>query len=363
MFRFIAALIVVIHHYGREATGWTGISTAGPQMVTFFFVLSGFVMVLAYGGATELSARRYWRARAVRILPAYYLALIGSVVLLMLLRRPVDGAAFGLSATLLQAWSPAHAMQLNTPAWSLSVEAFFYLLFPLLLPLSRRGSFWQRLALLMVFWLLTQLALTVLLNADIEGGSRAVWNIHFALYHPLSHLCSFLLGMAAGGAYRALVNRPQTWAEQGLMWLLSIALVTLVGSETRIPTPFGLPLPAELLLPFGASFWSPLFALWILLFARVPAAIARRFSHPAALHLGEISFALYILQAPLHRLWVSVSWLGQTTSVLQLLLYMAALILLADLCHRLMEKPLQRWLSQQIFSATWPARRHRVADP
>jgi peptidoglycan/LPS O-acetylase OafA/YrhL len=36
-FRFIAALVVIIFHFGKEATGFSGALVAGPQMVTFFF--------------------------------------------------------------------------------------------------------------------------------------------------------------------------------------------------------------------------------------------------------------------------------------------------------------------------------------
>lgn len=49
-FRFIAAFIVVIFHFGT-GTWFTKIFgrfvTAGPQMVSFFFVLSGFIMLLS----------------------------------------------------------------------------------------------------------------------------------------------------------------------------------------------------------------------------------------------------------------------------------------------------------------------------
>jgi peptidoglycan/LPS O-acetylase OafA/YrhL len=38
----------VIFHFGRDATGFSGVLIAGPQMVTFFLVLSGFVMTLSY---------------------------------------------------------------------------------------------------------------------------------------------------------------------------------------------------------------------------------------------------------------------------------------------------------------------------
>jgi peptidoglycan/LPS O-acetylase OafA/YrhL len=45
-----------------------------------------------------------------------------------------------LAVMLLQAWVPAAALSVNLVGWSLSAEAFFYLLLPLVLPWLARLS-------------------------------------------------------------------------------------------------------------------------------------------------------------------------------------------------------------------------------
>ena len=77
-FRFVAAVIVVIFHFGRKT--WIGINfpalTTGPFMVVFFFVLSGFIMTVAYGQQENIDKGKYWVARFARIAPVYYLAIV-----------------------------------------------------------------------------------------------------------------------------------------------------------------------------------------------------------------------------------------------------------------------------------------------
>ncbi|MDP3859381.1 MAG: acyltransferase, partial [Stagnimonas sp.] len=262
VFRFVAALIVVIFHYGRVATGQNGFLAAGPQMVTFFFVLSGFVMVLAYGGAGTVPARGYWRARAVRILPAYYLALLAAVFIARWQHRQVGWPPFGLSLGLLQAWWPEYVTRINPPGWSLSVEALFYLLFPALLLYSNRRKPGDWIGPALGFWLLSQsLLLMVLLTG--EDPRPGGWAGNLVLYNPLAHLCSFVLGMAAGLKYRTLGTDALGRPGQALLILVSLVMVCCVGSESLFHG-------HDRTMPiYAASFWAPLFALWILLMAQV----------------------------------------------------------------------------------------------
>lgn len=52
-FRFIAASVVVVFHFGRDATGFSGILVSGPQMVTFFLFCPG--LSWAYPTLTKTS--------------------------------------------------------------------------------------------------------------------------------------------------------------------------------------------------------------------------------------------------------------------------------------------------------------------
>jgi len=140
--RFIAALTVVFFHYGQSIFP-ANVSflyenvTAGPIAVGYFYVLSGFIMAIAYYQTDKIqkgnfNKAKYWIARFARIYPVYLLALL-IIAAAKFKTLGEDWASLPLHLSLLQSWIPGYPITLNTPGWSLSVEAFFYLCFPFLL--------------------------------------------------------------------------------------------------------------------------------------------------------------------------------------------------------------------------------------
>src|SRR5947209_20217313 len=86
--RFMAALLVVIHHYFGIATGDYG-QRADPRVptliaaafvgVNIFFILSGFILAYNYldaDGQLRITCRDFWAARFARIYPVYVLAFL-----------------------------------------------------------------------------------------------------------------------------------------------------------------------------------------------------------------------------------------------------------------------------------------------
>ncbi len=136
--------------------------------VSFFFMLSGFILAWNYPVIT--SVRSYLTARAARILPVYYLALLFSLPILVI---EIHAAGFHLIEiakglmvlTLTQSWIPRSVGFWNGPAWTLSCEAFFYCSLPWMLPVVTRyfsGKSLGRLATgLAVLWLLGLVAPTL----------------------------------------------------------------------------------------------------------------------------------------------------------------------------------------------------------
>ena len=139
--RFFAAIAIVLHHM-RGTFGFpSDFLTQFPlgNGVSFFYVLSGFILTYVYhgtGGSTAWS--NFLLARFARVWPLHLV----TFVLICLVISPVskvgtaDGpwAAF-LNLTLLHAWVPDYRyfFSFNSVSWSISVEAFFYLIFPLVL--------------------------------------------------------------------------------------------------------------------------------------------------------------------------------------------------------------------------------------
>lgn len=128
--------------------------------VSFFFMLSGFILVWNYPVISSIKG--YLTARAARILPVYYLALLFSLPVLIVTIRGEGFHLFqvikGLMVlTLTQSWYPKIAGFWNGPGWTLSCEAFFYCSLPWLLPLVTRhfsGKSLKRVAAwLVLLWL------------------------------------------------------------------------------------------------------------------------------------------------------------------------------------------------------------------
>ena len=147
-----AALLVFCYHLGLGPFAWAPLLAFpfGYVAVSFFFVLSGFV--LAWSAHPGASMRRFYMRRLARVYPAH-LAVLGVVVALTVVdptqRGVVSDPVQGLKQLLLvNAWTLHDGVvdAWNGVSWSLSVEAFCYLCFPLLpwgLPRLGPGASWS----------------------------------------------------------------------------------------------------------------------------------------------------------------------------------------------------------------------------
>jgi peptidoglycan/LPS O-acetylase OafA/YrhL len=139
--RGLAALAVVVTHVGFQ-TGATQQGLAGGVAarldcgVAIFFVLSGYLLTAphvkaAHRHQSSPAARRYFWHRALRILPAYWVACI-AVVCLMPENRDASAGTVLRNLGLVQIYRRGDLLQGFTQTWSLATEVVFYLLLPLL---------------------------------------------------------------------------------------------------------------------------------------------------------------------------------------------------------------------------------------
>ena len=299
--RFFAASAVVANHFWQTPTSSQDsgrLYLGAVAAVTFFFVLSGFILTYVYADVLNSlpvmrGARTFWRARFARIAPVYYLSLLIALppILYSVLVSRVShfDASIILTPLFLQSWWPSVSTTWNSPAWSLSTECFFYLIFPFLIqPISKMP----------VRPLLFSAYALVCLNAFIVPPSAIpqryldpseFWT-HFRAFFPLLHLPSFLFGVALARLYAHHQEATIRHASK-LFWSAAALLISLLVLRTRLPAPFSSNLA---IVPLsGALIWlgSQLDKRQMLL------------STPFILLLGEASFALYILHLPLLWWW------------------------------------------------------------
>jgi D-inositol-3-phosphate glycosyltransferase len=197
--RAVAAIFVFGRHSAdfifRSPNFW--LTRPGAVGVSFFFILSGFV--LAWSARPGDTPKQFWRRRAARIYPAYILVLCvaqGSEVI----RHKVTILAFLANATLIQSWFPTSSVYFASDmgAWSLGCEAFFYLLFPLVLPrlvrLSSRRR-WQVAAIAAVFEVTVALAT----HSSEQASGVALWLVYIL---PITRFGEFVIGMTLALAVR-----------------------------------------------------------------------------------------------------------------------------------------------------------------
>lgn len=154
--RAVAVFLVIFYHIGWEYV-------RGSYGVTMFFVISGFLitwlLLKEYDRTGRVCLRDFYRRRALRIFPAFYVYCFGLVAVLLMFDRPVPWA-YATSAFFYV--SNYYNAILGDPnngfshTWSLAIEEQFYLLWPtLFLVLRRRPDRlpWVLVAIIVAVWI------------------------------------------------------------------------------------------------------------------------------------------------------------------------------------------------------------------
>lgn len=349
--RFFAAVAVVIYHFASVLSrSWaaplTNLVNSGFVAVSFFYVLSGFVLSYSYvnsAGDMQGSRRSFWVARLARIYPAYLLAFLLAAPTNIVWSLNVNSLSAGITKlavgavsvlSLQQAWTPWSAWYWNYPAWSVSVESFFYLCFPLLVPAVKRIEKKYLIVAMVSLWIFG-LALPSLLVAThrvpADGNDRLAMAVEFT---PLLRLPEFVVGILLARLYVQGVRINSRW-NAAITYLPTILVVLTLAI-------FGSAVP-RLLLSNGLLV--PLFALLILGLADGQTVFAKCLSWSPLVLLGEASYGIYILQIPVSYILRSPPPLRSIQSIC---IYLVALIGISLLSWRFVEAPLRvlirRWL-------------------
>jgi peptidoglycan/LPS O-acetylase OafA/YrhL len=320
-FRVLAALPVVgVHFLGLGFPPW-GVRLFEPfryasiAAMTFFFVLSGFILSYNYRGWFDrLSAGRvrdFYALRFARLYPVHVLTLVMSLWfidywghLYYARGQTLWKTAAGL--TFVSVWVPdvKWCCWFNPVAWSLGAEAFFYLTFPLWMRAFSRGPHGRgRLLLAGGLWAL---------EIALAFTFRKAWCSEWLLYAcPGVRLLDFLIGVLLGLHFSERRDRaaasppaPARWRTLAEVAAVLFVVVTMQGRGViRLPHPVYL-----------QGYFTPAFAVLIYVFAAERGALSRRLACRPMVYLGEMSFALYMLHAPLVLNFTHLSWLAWAQS-------------------------------------------------
>ncbi len=350
--RFIAAFMVFAFH----ATWYVGMfpgpvfpkplafitSTAGNLGVSFFFILSGFV--LAWSARKTDTAKKFWRRRFFRVYPNHLVMFFATLALFTLSGNRIDGVWQNL--LLIQAWwhDTFTTVGVNGVSWSLSCEAFFYLCFPLLIMLVRKirpERLWAWTGVFVAGVVAVPLVAQLLPSEpQMLWSSTPMWQNWFVFFFPATRMLEFVVGMLM-----ARIVQTGRWIN------VSVPLAAMLSVGAYI----------------GSLFCSPLWssaATMVIPMSLLIAAVATRdiegrptiLARKPMVWLGNVSFAFYMVhwQVIHHLVWLfggqTRAWTPTAAESVVALAFPVTL-LLAWALHALVERPLQ-----QRFSS--PRRRH-----
>jgi peptidoglycan/LPS O-acetylase OafA/YrhL len=351
--RFFAALAVVLNHYSIPgAPAWVNrITNSGYNGVTIFFVLSGFVIAYNYFDQFRIfSPRVCWNffvARVARIYPLYVCVLL--FVWLNEYGQPSSGN-LAVHLFTLQAWSSnVHsAFALNSPGWSIGVEFFMYLSFPLLVPLlvpiaEKIRALWAVAAAVSASMFLLALVFVVqgwssLPAADPQSAHRWLYRT------PLTRLGDFTLGIVAALLYLQL-RRSRGQIRVAAQAATVLALATIIGL-------MALPANNQSALSWDVAYSLPAFVLYLGLSLAPGSPIARFLSSGTIILLGEASYALYLIQFPAKWWYLTIAssdvQVPEAVQQAQWLMFLMLIVCLSIGLHVFFERPTRRWLRRKL---------------
>ncbi len=324
-FRFILAIWVVLFHSYDEIIPFINFDsflTFGQFAVTGFFMLSGIVLMLSF---KAIPFSKYIKNRLVRIYPLYVFSLLFALPGFLYYQYKVNDNYFsfcteiiGASVLMIQSWNVNWLLHINPPSWSLSVEIFLYLLFPLLVYiLSRIKTISNKSIIALLSFLLIGSTLP-------SNGFLYVDNIVLPIYY----IPTFLIGIVLG---RLIINQEKLSLKfnSKLVAYLSLVSILIIAITLRFFFPFN---DNAWLVVYSNFLFLPCF---IILYQNPNILANERLSY-----LGKISYGIYLIHYPLKNyLFLIFEKMDFNVISIIYVIYIGLLIFFSHLLYKYLEEP------------------------
>ncbi|MEU9992597.1 acyltransferase [Streptomyces sp. NPDC048045] len=329
--RLIAALAVMSYHYlARDSGGNIDLKAQFPAAfpvaaygwlgVQLFFLISGFVICMSCWGK---SPKEFFVSRVVRLFPAYWFAVVATTVTLAVIpggARPLPWNDVLTNLTMLQ--EPLGVEHVDGAYWTLFAELRFYLLFALL---TWWGLTYRRVLLFCCVW---AVASAMYAQAPTDDPLRLLIMPDSSWY--------FIAGIALYLMHRF---RPNLMLSGVVLLCFAASLPFVLTTWRNTGTYIGHTVPSWPVVVILAAF----FGVMTLVATTNLSWISWRWLTGA----GALTYPVYLLHQDIGREVFSL-WLPRPPSGVLVVLVAAAMLTLAWLVHRYVERPLGRRLKQGL---------------
>jgi len=308
--RFAFALMIFLHHSAFN------LASFGAFPVSFFLILSGFVMMKGYGNRIDsISYDDFIKRRVLRIYPTHLLCLIIAIVVKFIISAPIEWWKTLPCLFLLQAWIPDSSFYFagNSVSWYLSVILFCYFMFPIFVKVVKKH--------LWTLWGSFLLIYCVLVFVLPKSYQHAVLYINPFL-RSFDFICGMTLYSLLGKTRLVnLTTRIKTYSIRNKT-ILEVGAIVVPFLFVFVSERF------QSVTSYSINWWLPSLLL-IMVFSTMDGdggLITKLLSRSPLVFLGSISFAFYMLH-------ISVLWLNSylTDSFFSLNFYLDGVIVLSIL--------------------------------
>jgi len=337
--RGIAAILIYYHHFGFQNSV---VMSFGDYGVTFFMVLSAFVLCLSYSKKRRgdiCNTILFMKSRFYKIYPIYIVFWFVAIMIL-----PYSGYAIGkiLGIFLLQTWVPVPDIYFagNPTSWFIADLMFCYVLF---IPLN---SLANNKTLMMCFTAYYILYFIVSFNIPNEFVTPIIY------ISPLMQLAPFMLGIFLFKIYQSVLKSKVSIMIRKNASLISIVIILMTVLQMFVYEYVSVRFTLS-------SYWWFIVSLTILIFSITdskPNIISSLFHSRLMQTIGNVSFSLYLIHYIVINIWhrleghfimsdfkFSLFW--------QSVVLLVILIPLSIVVNKFIEKPLVMFMRKRIVNS------------
>lgn len=341
MMVFSSHLTFIIKPEENSALNWINqhIFSEGFIGVSFFFILSGFILSYTYQEKIinrTTSTYDFWIARIARIYPLHILTIM-MIVPLIFKEQIATGEIFILkfllNITLLQSFIPNsdYYFSLNAPSWSISDEWFFYLVFPALIFFINRNN--------KLKWILFFLLLIAIPSAMLFVNQS---HQHYLFYiNPVFRLADFAIGIFLFNI--SLKLKTTTLSEKHIYTLIELCSIGLFilffVFHNKIP----------IVYRYSCYYWLPM-SIIIFVFSLQKGGISSMLSNSFLIVLGEISFGIYMIHSVIigYFFAFNLKFFHISNNYMIIFITLAITLFLSYIIFIFYEKPCNKYIKNNV---------------
>jgi peptidoglycan/LPS O-acetylase OafA/YrhL len=337
-FRFIFAFFVFLSHLGFLKDSkvfelkwfYNNIFEEGYIGVSFFFILSGFVLSYSYQSnliINKINIKKFYIARIARIFPLHVFTFILSIPLTYSIF--IENKKFWLfqaftNLSLIHSFIPIKNIyfSFNGPSWSISCEIFFYFIFPFIIFFISKYNQFKT---ILVFLIFTFPILIFLIPNN--------WYHSLFYINPIFRIIDFIIGILICWLFK-ISNSKKISLNYTFLEISSIFLFILF---------FYLHSSVIEVARYSFYYWLPISYI-IFSFSFQKGIISKILSHNLLIYLGELSFAFYLF----HQLVINYfeklnqKFFHIENEIIIVLILLLVSIFLSHLSHKYIELKLKK---------------------